>query len=202
MGSFSNEKPIKHISAIIDAMLHSSKQSVFVKNSKIYFNSDDFCYLMIDGEAVIRSTTTQKIIARVDAPFIFGLNMNEDIYLQTTSEAIFNIIPSATMMLIIKEKNLWEHMYYILRRYTHFVFKRERILNAPSAYQIISALLHSLEEERDDVRYTTPIVTYIQDNSSLSRSAIYNIISELKNGQYIEAKRGILIKLNQLPKKF
>ncbi|RFU90776.1 MULTISPECIES: helix-turn-helix domain-containing protein [Citrobacter] len=202
MDSFSNEKPIMHITAIIDAMLPHSKQSVFVRNSKIYFNDDNNCYLMTEGEAVICSVTSQKIIARVDAPFIFGLNMNQDIYLQTTSETIFNIIPATTMMSIIKEKNLWEHMYYILRRYAYYVFRRERILNASSAYQIISALLHSLDEERDDVRYTTPVVTYIQDNSSLSRSAIYNIISELKNGQYIEVKRGILIKLNKLPEKF
>lgn len=202
MDSFSNEKPIMHITAIIDAMLPHSKQSVFVKNSKIYFNDGDYCYLMTEGEAVICSVTSQKIIARVDVPFIFGFGFFQGSYLQTTAESIINIIPSVTMLSVIRERNLWEHMYYNSRRSTYVAYKRERILNASSAYQIISALLCALDEERDDVRYTTPVVTYIQDNSSLSRSAIYNIISELKNGQYIEVKRGILIKLNKLPEKF
>ena len=56
----------------------------------------------------------------------------------------------------------------------------------------------------EDARLRNSITAenYIRDKTNLSRSGIMRILSELKEGGYIEINRGILMMVHQLPEKF
>ena len=56
--------------------------------------------------------------------------------------------------------------------------------------------------ENEKYRNNITAENYIRDKTNLSRSGIMRILSELKEGGYIEINRGILIKVHQLPEKF
>ena len=199
MNSFDNEKPIVHINGLFSAMASSSKELTVAKNKIVYINrnNSELCYLLLDGVVVMKSLKDHKVIGRATAPFFFGFNIGTDGYLQTMSEVTFNVIESKLASDIIKKENLWEHLYFVFRRIAIYLYKKERSLNEPSAHDQIHALLKILSEENDEIRYVTPVIQYVQENSSLSRSTIFKVLAELKTSKTIDVQRGILIKVNK-----
>lgn len=197
MNSFDNEKPLVHINELLSAMASSSKEMTVAKNKVVYINRNNggFCYLLLDGVVVMKSFSEHKIIGRAVAPFFLGFLLDENSYLQTLSECTFNVIESELAVDIIRKENLWEHLYYVFRRVAMYLYKKERSLSEPTAHHQIHALLKMLSQESDEIRYVTPVVQYIQENSSLSRSTIFKVLAELKMTDEIEVQRGILIKL-------
>ena len=55
----------------------------------------------------------------------------------------------------------------------------------------------------EESRLRTSILDYIQERTHLSRSSILNVMFALKNGGYIDIKRGgYLLEVINLPEKF
>ncbi|WP_374708446.1 helix-turn-helix domain-containing protein [Buttiauxella selenatireducens] len=71
-----------------------------------------------------------------------------------------------------------------------------------SNYELICNLLNSLNNETFEIRATTTALEYIKSRSMLSRSGIMKTLSGLKTGGYITTNKGLLVKLNVLPKRF
>lgn len=155
------------------------------------------CYLLIDGEVLIKTLNDHKTIVRIRAPFIFGLGLEHDTYLQTQVESTFRVLPVEEAIKVIREKQLWESLFYFYRRIASFAYERLRSLNKPSSKQIVVAILHHLMSEPSDSRHTISIVQYVQENSSLSRSSIYKIISELKSCGDTSVRNGMLLAINK-----
>ena len=63
--------------------------------------------------------------------------------------------------------------------------------------------LQEMSQLPEETRMRISILDYIQERTHLSRSSVLNVLSALKNGNYIEFKRGgYLVNLNKLPERF
>ena len=63
--------------------------------------------------------------------------------------------------------------------------------------------LQEMSQLPEETRMRVSILDYIQERTHLSRSSVLNVLSALKNGHYIEFKRGgYLTELNKLPEHF
>ncbi len=56
--------------------------------------------------------------------------------------------------------------------------------------------------KKETLRQTINTCDYIQEKTHISRSRVMKILSDLKIGNYIEIERGVLIKINKLPKTY
>lgn len=191
------EKPKFHINILIKHMLPETTELIVREKKTIYYhkNNNIDCYLLIDGEVLILSLTDRSIIARVKAPFIFGLGaIDHNACLQTLTESTFAVLPTVRAHKIIQESNLWEHMYYFFRRIAVFSHQRTQALKQPKARQIILAVLRNLQSEPAEKIRNTNVLLYIQENTPLSRSRIYSILTELKAEGIITIRNGRLIR--------
>lgn len=75
-------------------------------------------------------------------------------------------------------------------------------LTQPTAYEVIRTQLIQLMAEPDEIRLNMTIESYIRNKTKISRSAIMNILAQLKSGEYITTHRGILVNIAKLPHKF
>jgi hypothetical protein len=191
------KKPLEHINKLICHFSPAATRKVVPEHKKIYYNKNKHqnCYLLIDGECAIRSLTDHKIIATIRAPFILGFGIDANTYLQTLTESVFDILPVARAQEIIDQEQLWEPMFHFYRRVAAFLYQRAQALNRPNSRQVVLSLLENLNNEPDHYKFTASVIHYIQSNSALSRSSIYNIISQLKNEGLITIKNGRLIAL-------
>ncbi|WNS34115.1 helix-turn-helix domain-containing protein [Enterobacter asburiae] len=84
---------------------------------------------------------------------------------------------------------------YALKRFSE-VYQNSAGL---STYELIRINLNALMEEEEELRLSINVSDYIQDKTRLSRSRVMKILSDLREGDFIEVKRGILLKVNKLP---
>ncbi|MDU2881059.1 MAG: helix-turn-helix domain-containing protein, partial [Enterobacter sp.] len=70
-------------------------------------------------------------------------------------------------------------------------------------YSVIRNHLQEMILLPEETRLRTTILEYIQDRTLLSRSSILNVLSALKQGEYIAFKRGgYLLEVRHLPESF
>lgn len=79
---------------MINELSPVSKSLFKDESSTIFFNKSENFYLLIEGEIIIRSSENRRVIARLSAPFIIGIHIFEDAYLQTISTAILKYFVS------------------------------------------------------------------------------------------------------------
>ncbi|EMV8528221.1 helix-turn-helix domain-containing protein [Salmonella enterica] len=188
-------KPLIHINTLIKHFSAETTRIVVQENKIIYYNKNNKmdCYLLVDGEVIIKTLTDRTIVARVQAPFIFGPGIDQNACLHTLVESTFEVLPTERAQSIIREDNLWEHMYYFFRWIASLTHQRVQVLKRPTSRQIILALLNNLQSDPSKLKKNISITRYIQENTSLSRSSIYNVIKELKEEGVISIRNGRLI---------
>ena len=127
-------------------------------------------------------------------------SMNGYIKLLTTSD--IGILSLERTFDIIRENDLWELLTMHMMVVTSKLYASNKMLTAPTSYDIIKSQLIELMSENEKYRNSITAENYIRDKTNLSRSGIMRILSELKEGGYIEINRGILMMVHQLPEKF
>jgi Winged helix-turn-helix DNA binding len=192
-------KPINHINNLISHFSPEATRVYKKENVKIFFNKKNFgyCYLLIEGEGAIRSTTDNRVIANVTAPFILGFGIDANTYLQTLSECTLDVLTSDRAHEIIQQKQLWEPMFHIYRRIASFAYLRAQALSRPTSRQVVLALLNNLLHEPLEYRYTISVARYLQEHSTMSKSNIYSILAELKDEGTVIIKNSRLMSINQ-----
>lgn len=98
--------------------------------------------------------------------------------------------------------NLWEQYARHLHQTAMVVLDHFVNLTQPTAYEVIRTQLIQLMAEPDAIRLNMTIESYIRNKTKISRSAIMNILAQLKSGEYITTHRGILVNIAKLPHKF
>ncbi|OAT22952.1 cyclic nucleotide-binding domain protein [Buttiauxella gaviniae ATCC 51604] len=187
-----NTKVIKCIREIIAGLSPKSEKVCFEENSLIFLNQKKQFYMLLEGELTIRSRDRRHIVARLVGPVICGLGIMEDVYLQTTSYAVFRVLPREQAFEIITQKNLWQVMFYIVHNYAAKVCKWNDILTQMSSYEVICETLKRLEGEPTNIKYSITALQYVQEKTGLSRSYILKIIGELKVQKKVTIQRGVL----------
>lgn len=165
-----------------------------------------YCYLIVNGHVIVHRDDDDLAMASISSPSLIGIgnlathSMNG--YIKMLCASDIGIMPLDKALEIIREQNLWELLAMHMMIITSKLYASNKILTAPTSYDMIKAQLFELMSEDTGFRLRITAESYIRDKTNLSRSGIMRILSQLKEGGYIEIQRGILMQVSTLPDKF
>lgn len=164
-------------------------------------------YLFLGGELSILRASDGLLIVTVYEPHLFGIaEMIQPVrghLLRAETESTILRVDAQTAMDTFREHGAWEDVVTLLSYHTAYLFYRDALLVQQKTYAIIRSHLQEMSLLSEDTRMRVSILDYIQERTHLSRSSVLNVLSALKNGNYINFKRGgYLVELNQLPERF
>ncbi|MCU6278854.1 helix-turn-helix domain-containing protein [Enterobacter quasiroggenkampii] len=201
-------KPIDDINKIISAV----SDATHIRTAKIRqvisttTHHEPMTLLIHEGLLAAYRTSDHLLLRYLQAPLIVGVNvltdMNEGIVFRAYSNVRYELQPRDAVLEKIDKANLWRETALL------FMFGVKRFSEAHkfsaglSTYELVRYNLLELMEEEEELRLAVNVSNYIQEKTRLSRSRVMKILSDLKTGEYIEIKRGILIKINKLPESY
>ncbi|HGM5490609.1 TPA: helix-turn-helix domain-containing protein [Serratia fonticola] len=203
-------KPVAFMQTLIDSI--RSLTTFPVRKAKpgqsfqVLLQGKRMCFLLVQGECIIKRNSDSLILHAMIAPSIAGLSnftpAPSHLKVQATTAIEYIYIPLDEFYHHVDEHDLWKAVAYSLMhissRFSEYVKSTSAIPN----YELICNLLSALSEEDFETRATVSAVQYILDRTSLSRSGIMKTLAALNAGGYILIKRGLLIKINKLPEKY
>ena len=164
-------------------------------------------YIFKQGEISVLRAADGLVIATVSGQNLFGIAES----IQPLRSHILRVETECTMLRldaslaheIITQEGMWKDIAVILVYYTIHLFYRDSVVVQQRTYSIIRGHLIEMNRLPEDSRLRTSILDYIQERTHLSRSSILNVMFALKNGGYINIKRGgYLLAVINLPEKF
>lgn len=164
-------------------------------------------YIFKQGEISVLRATDGLVIATVSGQNLFGIAES----IQPLRSHILRVETECTMLRldaslaheIITQEGMWKDIAVILAYYTTHLFYRDSVVVQQRTYSIIRSHLIEMNRLPEDSRLRTSVLDYIQERTLLSRSSILNVMFALKNGGYIDIKRGgYLLEVINLPEKF
>lgn len=200
---------IENVSANLICECALSKIQILIKDNVDFdfiINSKETFFYLEKGKLALKNKENSKIISTIDAPAIIGLTRlftnNEYHYLSSLSDCFLTAFDKENAKLVFDKKNLWQDVSNILSYIINLHYKRERLFSSFSVYGVIRSHLEVLGSLPTNERLNLSLFDFILDRTSISRSSLNKVIKELEIGDYIETKRGILIKINKLPDRF
>ncbi|WP_413499396.1 helix-turn-helix domain-containing protein [Buttiauxella gaviniae] len=163
-------------------------------------------YIFKQGEISVLRATDGLVIATVSGQNLFGIAES----IQPLRSHILRVETECTMLRldaslaheIITQEGMWKDIAVILAYYTTHLFYRDSVVVQQRTYSIIRGHLIEMNRLPEDSRLRTSVLDYIQERTLLSRSSILNVMFALKNGGYIDIKRGgYLLEVINLPEK-
>ena len=173
-------------------------------NAPLYFNEQDYCYLLLEGNVALIRQQDDLIVGWETAPFIFGLSNAHPfspLTLSASENARLLCLPRQKAFELFSQLQLWESLTTVLVYITDRIFQHCKRVSQVTAYQTVRFLLLEFMQESPQVRERIPALYYIQRRCHLSRSGIMGILARLQKGKYITIHRGRLQALIRLPKR-
>lgn len=201
-------QPSPYAAELIDKLAQWIQPERYKKDWRLPHDIDEGarCYVLIEGSVSVHRRSDELVLTTIQSPTVIGLGTNlpevNSVFLKTLTECTIGVLPREQVMAIVEEHNLWKplanHLMVILNK----LYVTNRQLIGTSAYETIRIQLLLLMNEPDDYREAKFVAQYIREKTLLSRSGIMKILSQLRQGGYIEIENGILKKVNKLPAKY
>lgn len=201
-------KPINDVKKIISAISEPSRIRTAKTRQVISTNThqEPMAVVIHEGLLAAYRNSDHLLLRYFQAPMIVGINaltdMNEGIVYKAYSDVRYELQPRDTVLEKIEKENLWRETALL------FMFGVKRFAEAHknsaglSTYELIRLNLLALMEEEEELRLAINVSDYIQEKTRISRSRVMKILSDLREGDFIEIKRGILLKVNKLPENY
>ncbi len=201
-------KPINDINKIISVISDPSHIRTAKTRQVISTNTHQEPMTLVIHEDLLAAyrNSDHLLLRYFQAPLIVGLNvltdMNDGIFYKAYSDVRYELQPRETVLEKIDHAKLWRETAML------FMFGVKRFAEAHknsaglSTYELIRLNLQGLMEEEEELRLAINVSDYIQEKTHLSRSRVMKILSDLREGNYIEINRGILMKVNKLPENY
>lgn len=164
------------------------------------------CFILYSGTCVVRRTYDSLVLSTITAPSIIGLydifHPKPEVQICAVVDIQYGMVKVDTLLDFIEKQQLWKNVSYMLMLSTTRFSEYQQETVGISNYELICNMLISLSNENFDIRASTTALEYIRSRSNLSRSGIMKTLSELRVGGYVVIKKGLLIKINSLPRRF
>lgn len=200
-----NCRPQKAIDAIIAATADYPEKTL-KKWQKIITADTNYVHIMVSGEIEIRRTSDELSMFTMNKPCFLGVstvyNRASHMYGLARNTTVIRTIKRDEFERLIGEKNLWMEFSQILVWYINVLSKRDDVLVARSAYSVVREFLLEINELIVHQNRDINVYDYIQEYTSLARSTIIKILSDLKKGHYIVVEKGKLINISNLPERY
>lgn len=167
--------------------------------------AEGYVYLIESGMFDILRVTDGLCVGVSEGPAIAGLQE-----LLTTSPGRHSLLPAADARVsvlsasrarsLIGEQGLWEEVSLVIAFSLSVMHYREENMLCKSAYTVVKGkLIEYMAHRAFHVARNESIGAFIQRTTTLSRSLIYNMLSDLNEGGYITVNRGRLERIFYLP---
>ena len=198
-------RPHHEIEKIISATEGFEEKSL-KKWQKISTVDNEFIHIIVSGEVEFRRESDELCLFTLQGQCIFGLSSifyhSSHMYGLVRSNTVVRSIPKSVFSQLMTEKGLWPELTKVLAWYICLLSKRDDVLVARSAYSVVREFLLEINELIVHHQRDINVYDYIQEYTSLARSTIIKILSDLKKGQYIVVEKGRLINITNLPEKY
>lgn len=198
-------RPYHEIEKIISATEGFEEKSL-KKWQKISTVENEFIHIIVSGEVEFRRESDELCLFTLQGQCIFGLSSiiyhSSHMYGLVRSNTVVRSIPKDAFSQLMTEKGLWPELTKVLAWYICMLSKRDDVLVARSAYSVVREFLLEINELIVHHQRDINVYDYIQEYTSLARSTIIKILSELKKGQYIVVEKGRLLNITNLPEKY
>ena len=164
-------------------------------------------YLFLEGELSILRAQDGLLLVTVYEPHLFGIaemiQPTQGHILRAETESTILRVDAEQAADLFREERVWEDVSALLSYHTAYLIYRDAQVVQQRTYSVIRNHLQEMILLPEEARMRTTILDYIQDRTLLSRSSILNVLSALKQGEYISFKRGgYLLTLGNLPESF
>lgn len=156
--------------------------------------------------AVVRESDASWL-GTASAPFVLGLSGlfsahagNYSLMAQNSCQGIS--VARDVFFQCMEQHQLWQDVAHIQAWLLELLLFRDSWISSGDAYQMIRRQLLNLMKLPYDIRITTPVESYIRHHTSLSRSSVFRILSQLRKGKFVLIKKGKLINVARLPEKY
>ncbi|MBF7980727.1 MULTISPECIES: helix-turn-helix domain-containing protein [Rahnella] len=204
-------KPIETINTLITAFRTASAPlDIKAKDSVVQIqpeNAEARVILILDGALNIYRTADNLRFVRAAAPNLFGMQgspFRNNLY-QFRSEkgAVLETLPYSRAVELVSEHQLFKEVLDFQTYLSDFQAYRTNLLISKSTYQIVCAFLFELEMMPPEQRLRTSVFNYIHEHTHLARSGVMKILSDLRQGEYINIENGKLVAiLKKLPREY
>ncbi|VYT87658.1 transcriptional regulator [Metakosakonia massiliensis] len=156
------------------------------------------------GEIAISRKYNDVLMGIVNAPFVNGLSTSiikrPTEYIYTTQNSCSGYyLPAELSLKLVEEHQLWRESFCWLTWWYRLAETRDCQLIGSSTYDQIRSTLLIMAEWEETLRARVGVIQYIQKRTGISRSVIAEMLSALRQGNYIEMSKGKLTKINRLP---
>lgn len=162
--------------------------------------------LVFPGAAVDIALENGVLIGSLYGEFIAGLleSINPDTHLKyiCKSASVAKICRWSDLEQKLMEGQHWNSLVRYVAVFAEALAISAEIQVQRPAYSIVRRMLRWLDESPPMIRRNTSVLRFISERTSLSASAVSQILSDLKKGGYIETEDGKLIKVNTLPERY
>ena len=200
------EQSIQRLTALLQPIAEKMKVVPRKRMTWTHKNQPQL-FLFLEGELSILRASDGLLIVTVYDPHLFGIaEMIQPVrghLLRAESESTILRVDAQTAMQVFREESVWEDVASVLSYHTAYLFYRDALVVQQRTYSVIRNHLQEMILLPEETRMKISILDYIQERTHLSRSSVLNVLSALKNGHYIEFKRGgYLVTVNSLPERF
>lgn len=200
------EQSIQRLTALLQPIAEKMKVVPRKRMTWTHKNQPQL-FLFLEGELSILRASDGLLIVTVYEPHLFGIaEMIQPVrghLLRAESESTILRVDAQTAMQMFREEGVWEDVASLLSYHTAYLFYRDALVVQQRTYSVIRNHLQEMILLPEETRMKISILDYIQERTHLSRSSVLNVLSALKNGHYIEFKRGgYLVSVSSLPERF
>ncbi|MFP5596268.1 helix-turn-helix domain-containing protein [Kluyvera sp. 142486] len=200
------EQSIQRLTALLQPIAEKMKVVPRKRMTWTHKNQPQL-FLFLEGELSILRASDGLLIVTVYDPHLFGIaEMIQPVrghLLRAESESTILRVNAQTAMQMFREEGVWEDVASVLSYHTAYLFYRDALVVQQRTYSVIRNHLQEMILLPEETRMKISILDYIQERTHLSRSSVLNVLSALKNGNYIEFKRGgYLMSVSSLPERF
>ena len=200
------EQSIQRLTALLQPI--AEKMKVVPRKRMTWTHKNQpLLFLFLEGELSILRASDGLLIVTVYDPHLFGIaEMIQPVrghLLRAESESTILRVDAQTAMQMFRDEGVWEDVASVLSYHTAYLFYRDALVVQQRTYSVIRNHLQEMILLPEETRMKISILDYIQERTHLSRSSVLNVLSALKNGHYIEFKRGgYLMSVSSLPEGF
>ncbi|HDR2159847.1 TPA: helix-turn-helix domain-containing protein [Enterobacter cancerogenus] len=164
-------------------------------------------YMFVQGELSLLRASDGLLLVTVYEPHLFGIaemiQPTQGHILRAETESTILRVDADRAATLFTEEGVWEEVAALLSYHTAYLIYRDAQVVQQRTYSVIRNHLQEMMLLPEEARMRTTILEYIQDRTLLSRSSILNVLSALKQGEYIDFKRGgYLLEIKHLPESF
>lgn len=164
-------------------------------------------YMFVQGEISLLRASDGLLLVTVYEPHLFGIaemiQPTQGHILRAETESTILRVDADRAATLFTEEGVWEEVAALLSYHTAYLIYRDAQVVQQRTYSVIRNHLQEMMLLPEEARMRTTILEYIQDRTLLSRSSILNVLSALKQGEYIDFKRGgYLLEIKHLPESF